>query len=154
MGYNYRLNELNGALGSVQMDRLDEIIGKRNCVAQKYNSRLSRTNGVTIPCISPEVTRMSWFVYVIRLDKSIDRNKVMKHLTDNGVACRPYFTPIHLQPYFRKLFGYKEGDFPVTEEVAASTIALPFYNDLQDDQIDYVVSVLSEGIEKYGLNVC
>lgn len=150
LGYNYRLSELNSALGSVQMDRLDEIIGKRNRVAEKYNSRLKDIKGVTLPFITPGVTRMSWFVYVIRLDRSIDRNKVMQYLTDNGVSCRPYFTPIHLQTHFREMFGYKEGDFPVTEAVAASTIALPFFNDLKDEQIDYVVNVLREGIMKYG----
>jgi perosamine synthetase len=150
LGYNYRLSELNSALGSAQMDRLDEIIDKRNCVAEKYNSRLTKIKGVKVPFVSPDVTRMSWFVYVIRLDKSIDRNKIMQYLTDNGVSCRPYFTPIHLQTYFREMFGYKEGDFPVTEEVSASTIALPFFNDLKDEQIDYVVNVIREGIVKYG----
>lgn len=149
MGYNYRLSELNSALGVAQMDRLDEFIDKRNRIAEKYHSRLSHVEGVTLPLIPQHVNRMSWFVYVIRLDQSIDRNKVMQHLLDHGIACRPYFTPIHLQSYFRSLFGYKEGDFPVTEKVAASTIALPFFNDLQEEQIDYVVSVLSEGLAKY-----
>jgi perosamine synthetase len=149
MGYNYRLSELNSALGVAQMDRLDEFIDIRNSIAEKYNARLSNIKGVTVPFIPSQVTRMSWFVYVIRLDRSIDRNKVMQHLLDNGVSCRPYFTPIHLQPYFTELFGYKEGDFPITEEVASSTIALPFFNNLQEEQIDYVVSVLSEGIAKY-----
>lgn len=150
LGYNYRLSELNSALGSAQMDRLDEIIDKRNRIAEKYNSKLRDVEGITIPFISPSVTRMSWFVYVIRLDRSFNRNKIMQHLIDNGVSCRPYFTPIHLQPYFRKLFGYKDGDFPVTEETAASTIALPFFNDLREDQIDYVVNKLREGLVKYG----
>ena len=149
LGYNYRLSELNSALGIAQMNRLDEFIKKRSSIAEKYNARLSHIEGVTTPFIPLHVTRMSWFVYVIRLDSSIDRDKIMQHLLDNGVACRPYFTPIHLQSYFRKLYGYKEGDFPVTEEVAASTIALPFFNDLQDEQIDYVVSVLKEGLVKY-----
>lgn len=146
LGYNYRLSELNAALGSAQMDRLDEIIDKRNHVAEMYNLKLRDKEGVTVPFIPPHVTRMSWFVYVIRLDRSINRDKVMRYLIDKGVACRPYFTPIHLQPYFRKLFGYREGDFPVTEQIAASTIALPFFNDLNEEQIDYVVSALSEGI--------
>ena len=150
LGYNYRLSELNAALGAAQMDRLDEIIDKRNRVAEMYNLKLRDKEGITVPFISPHVTRMSWFVYVIRLDASISRDKVMRHLSDNGVACRPYFTPIHLQPFFRKLFGYKEGDFPVTEQIASSTIALPFFNDLKEEQIDYVVSILEESIAKYG----
>ncbi len=150
LGYNYRLSEINSALGSAQMDRLDEIIDKRNRIAEKYHSRLRELKGVTPPFLTPDVTRMSWFVYVIRIDSAIDRNKMMQHLKGNGVACRPYFTPIHLQPYFRELYGYKEEDFPITEGIAASTIALPFFNDLKDEQIDYVVNVLSEGLVKYG----
>lgn len=146
MGYNYRLSELNAALGAAQMDRLDEIIDKRNSVAEKYNFKLKDKEGIAVPFIPPHVTRMSWFVYVIRLDESIDRDKAMQHLFDNGVACRPYFTPIHLQPYFRESFGYREGDFPIAEKAAASTVALPFFNDLQEEQIDYVVSVLNECI--------
>ncbi len=146
LGYNYRLSELNAALGSAQMDRLDEIIEKRSRAAQIYNERLSAEREITVQHIPPEVTGISRFVYVIRLDSSIDRNKVMRHLINNGVACKPYFTPLHLQPYFKKMFGYREGDFPVTEKVAASTVALPFFNDITDEQIDYVVSVLKEGI--------
>lgn len=146
LGYNYRLSELNAALGSAQMDRLDEIIEKRSRAAQIYNERLSAEREIMVQHIPPEVTGISRFVYVIRLDSSIDRNKVMRHLINNGVACKPYFTPLHLQPYFKKMFGYREGDFPVTEKVAASTVALPFFNDITDEQIDYVVCVLKEGI--------
>lgn len=150
MGYNYRLSELNAALGVVQMDRLDEILDKRDGIAEKYSIKLRDKEGVTAPFIPPQATKMSWFVYVVRLDGSIDRDEVMQYLLDNGVACRPYFTPIHLQPYFRKLFGYEEGDFPITEQIAASTIALPFYNNLQEEQMDYVVTMLNKGIAKYG----
>lgn len=150
LGYNYRLSELHSALGIAQMERLDEIIATRNIIAEKYNSRLKHVAGVTIPSITPGTTRISRFVYVVRLDRAIDRNKVMAYLIENGIGCKPYFTPIHLQPYIKKMFGHKEGDFPVTEEVAASTVALPFFNDLQDEQIDYVVEILAEGIRKYG----
>lgn len=149
LGYNYRLSEINAAIGVVQLERLNEIIRKRARVADMYNSRLRNVSGVTIPFVDPKVTCMSWFVYVIRLDSSIDRNLLMKHLIEYGVGCRPYFTPIHLQTYFREMFGYKEGDFPITEQVSSSTIALPFYNDLNAEQIDFIISVLKEGIVKY-----
>ena len=84
---------------------------------------------------------------MIRLKRGIDRNKIIKYLNEQGVQCKPYFTPIHLQPFYRKIFGYKEGDFPVTEDVVGRTIALPFFNNLKEEQIDYVVEQLKEGIE-------
>lgn len=150
LGYNYRLSELHAALGVAQMERIDEILEKRNKVAVLYNSKLSKIKGVSIPYIAPEVNRMSWFVYVVRLDKRVDRNKVMNYLIENGIGCRPYFTPIHLQKYFIELYGYKLGDFPVTEEVADSTIALPFFNNLNEEQIEYVAMKIKEGIERFG----
>lgn len=150
LGYNYRLSELHAALGCVQMERVEEIIAKRAKVAQRYNVLLKDVDGLTVPYISPDVNKMSWFIYVIRLDKHIDRNAVMQYLLDNGIGCRPYFTPIHLQPYFRDMYGYKEGDFPITEAVAESTIALPFFNNLTDEQMDYTVAKLKEAIGLFG----
>jgi perosamine synthetase len=150
LGYNYRLSELHAALGCVQIGRIEEIIDKRNRVAQRYNNMLKDIDGVTLPYISPDVNKMSWFIYFVRLDKRIDRNAVMQYLLDNGIGCRPYFTPIHLQPYFRDMFGYKEGDFPLTEGVAESTVALPFFNNLSDEQMDYTVYNLKRAIERFG----
>lgn len=149
LGYNYRMSELQAALGCVQMDRLDEIIKKRQNVAHMYNKVLSRINGVTIPYIDPKVTNMSWFVYVIQLDKNIDRDKVMEYLKKNEIGCRPYFTPIHIQPYMVKMFGYKEEDFPITADIGRRSIALPFFNDLSLDKIEYVAEVLEKAIKLY-----
>jgi len=112
-----------------------------------YGEKLAEVEEVEVPYIAPYVSRMSWFVYVIRLERGIDRDKVIKYLNEEGVQCKPYFTPIHLQPFYRKMFGYKEGDFPITEDVTERTIALPFFNNLTEEQIDYVVEKLKEGIE-------
>jgi perosamine synthetase len=148
LGYNYRMNELSAALGCSQMERIEEILKKRSKVAQMYNKRLEEIEKVQIPYIAPFVSRMSWFVYVVRLNQEIDRNRVMDYLRENGVECKPYFTPIHLLPFYRKMFDYKEGDFPITEDAAERTIALPFFNNLKEEQIDYVVEKLKEGIKK------
>ena len=147
LGYNYRMDELSSALGCSQMERIEEILEKRAKVAGMYGEKLVEVEEVQVPFIADYVNRMSWFVYVIRLERGIDRNKVIKYLNEEGVQCKPYFTPIHLQPFYRKMFGYKEGDFPVTEDVAGRTIALPFFNNLKEEQIDYVVEKLKEGIE-------
>lgn len=146
LGYNYRMSELHAALGCVQMDRIDEIISKRQRVAEMYNSYLSEVEEVSVPYVDPRV-KMSWFIYVVRFHASVNRDKVMEYLIEHGVGCKPYFTPIHLQPFYREM-GFNEGDFPITESVAKTTLALPFFSNMTDEQIDYVVKTLKEGIAK------
>ena len=147
LGYNFRMDELSAALGCSQMERIEEILKKREKVAGRYNQKLSTIEEIQIPYISPDTTKMSWFVYVIRLEKSINRDGVIKYLNREGVQCKPYFTPIHLQPFYKDMFGFRKGDFPITEDVSARTIALPFFNNLKEEQIDYVVEKLKEGIK-------
>lgn len=147
LGYNYRMDEMSAALGVAQMERLDEILAKREAVARAYNAKLARIEGVQVPCEESGI-KISWFVYVVRLAPGIDRDRVMASLRENGVDCRPYFQPIHLQPFYREMFGYREGDFPNTERVASSTLALPFFNNITEQQMDYVVEVLAGAIER------
>ncbi|MGB9880667.1 MAG: DegT/DnrJ/EryC1/StrS family aminotransferase [Anaerolineae bacterium] len=142
LGYNYRLDEMSAALGLAQLGRIEELLAKREQVAGWYNQRLKDVEGIQIPYIAPTTTRMSWFVYVIRLAPEIDRNAVMAALEERGIPSRPYFTPIHLQPFYRRLFGYREGDFPITEAVARSTLALPFSGVMTEEQVDYVCQAL------------
>ncbi len=148
LGYNFRMDELSSALGCSQMERIEEILEKRAKIAGMYGERLAEVEEVEVPFIADYVSRMSWFVYVVRLERGIDRNKVIKYLNEEGVQCKPYFTPIHLQSFYRKMFGYKEGDFPITEDVTGRTIALPFFNNLKEEQIDYVVNKLKEAIKR------
>ncbi len=143
LGYNYRLDELSAALGLAQLHRLDALIEKRERVAQLYNQRLVGLEGVEIPYIAPQTTRMSWFVYVVRLAADIDRDAIIDDLAARGIPARPYFSPIHLQPFYRERFGFCEGDFPVTERIARSTLALPFFGNLDTNTIDYIGETLS-----------
>ena len=138
LGYNYRLDEMSAALGLAQLGRIEELLAKRERVAGWYNERLADVELVETPYIAPTTTRMSWFVYVIRLAPEIDRNAIMTALEERGIPSRPYFTPIHLQPFYRERFGYREGDFPVTERVARSTLALPFSSVMTEEQVEYV----------------
>jgi len=147
LGYNYRMDEMSAALGCAQLARLPEILNKRDRVAQRYTELLNGMDGVTVPLIMPGV-QMSWFVYVIRLNPAIDRDAVMRQLGERGISCRAYFQPIHLQPFYRRQFGYQPGDFPVTEAVAASTLALPFHNNLSDEEIEYIVTNLKDILGK------
>lgn len=146
LGYNYRLNDMSAALGVGQLRRLDYLLDARARVADSYIKRLARVDGVTLPQIVASTTRMSWFVFVIRLSPDIDRDAVMARLQSDGVPSRPYFSPIHLQPFYREHFGYTEGDFPRTEAAGRSALALPFHTRLTDDDIDFIVDRLVHAI--------
>lgn len=149
LGFNYRLDEMSAALGLSQLQRLDAIIAARARVAAWYAERLRDVPGVVVPTIAAETTRMSWFVYVIQLDPRIDRARLMAELAGERIPTRPYFVPIHLQPYYRQRFGYRPGDFPVTERIAAATLALPFFTDMAEEQVDYVCERLAGRLKQY-----
>ena len=146
LGYNYRLDELSAALGVAQMERIEELLTKRDRVARMYTAGLAKVPGVSVPFLAPATTRPSWFVYVVRLARGIDRDRVIQELQARGIASRQYFTCIHLQPFYMRMFGYREGDFPVAEEAAQSVLALPFYGAMHAEQVDYVCSHLREVI--------
>lgn len=148
LGYNYRLDELSCALGIAQLERIEEILVKRSKVASIYNDMLRDVKCIKPLTITEETTRMSWFVYVVQIEKNLNREKIMNYLRENGVSCKPYFTPIHLQPFYVKKFGYQSGNYPVTERVSNSTIALPFYNNLSENNIYKVVKTLKEAISE------
>jgi perosamine synthetase len=147
LGYNYRLSDINCALGIAQLERLEEMLARREKVARMYNQKLKGLKEVKIPYVSPNV-KISWFVYVITLTEGLSefRNQIINRLRQNGVGCSNYFAPIHLQPFYVKMFGYKKGDFPITEHISERTIALPFYNNLNEEQIDYIVKELKSAI--------
>lgn len=146
LGYNYRLDEMSAALGVAQVRRLDSLLGRRARVAAAYDERLRDVNGLERPYLAPTTTRMSWFVYVVRLAADIDRDRVMEELARAGVPTRPYFSPIHLQPFYRERFGYRGGEYPVTEATAASTLALPFHGSLTGEEIDQVCEALARAV--------
>lgn len=147
LGYNYRLDELSAALGTAQMSRIDEIIRRRSEVARLYQQRLQGIEGVILPQVAADV-EMSWFVYVVRLAQGIDRDRVLSYMVELGVQCRPYFTPIHLQEFYRAKYGYRAGDFPATEAVSASSLALPFFNNLSAEEIEYVAAALERAVRQ------
>jgi perosamine synthetase len=144
LGFNYRLDEMSAALGAAQVARLAEILSRRARVAAAYTQRLSRLEHVTVPPVAPWVTRMSWFVYVVRLAPWLDRDGVIAALAERGVPARAYFPPIHLQPLYRERFGFMPGDFPVSEAMGRRCLALPFFGAMTDLQIETVCTALGE----------
>lgn len=146
LGYNYRIDEMSSALGCIQMKRIKTLLQKRTKVAKLYQDELNikGLSEIIIPRAQQDA-QVNWFVYVIRLANeytSRDRDALLKKLQKKGIACSNYFPPIHLQPFYKKKFRYKKGDFPITESTAKRTIALPFYNNLTKKEIKYIVKTL------------
>jgi perosamine synthetase len=148
LGFNYRMDEIRAALGLVQLKRVEELLQNRERVASWYNERLRGVELVQVPNIAPGTTRMSWFVYVVRILPPADRNAVMEALETKGIPGRPYFTPIHLQSYYMDTFGYRRGDFPVSEHLGDISLALPFSGVMTESQVDEVCSALREILKK------
>jgi perosamine synthetase len=138
LGYNYRLDEMSAALGLAQMQRIEELLAKRARVAAWYTDRLSDHELIQSPYIHPFTTRMSWFVYVVQIKAPAKRDTIIEKLAAWGIPSRPYFTPIHLQPFYVQKYGYRKGDFPVTEKLGEISLALPFSGVMTEGQVDYV----------------
>lgn len=144
LGFNYRLSDINAALGVVQLQRIHEILERRHRVAEWYRQRLADEERISLQRI-PENCEMSWFVFVVKLADDYteqDRADRIEKLRARGIGCNNYFAPIHLQAPYRDGFGYEQGNFPVCERVAARTIALPFHGGLTESEVDRVCETL------------
>ncbi|HLY14027.1 MAG TPA: DegT/DnrJ/EryC1/StrS family aminotransferase [Candidatus Limnocylindrales bacterium] len=146
LGYNYRIDEMSAAVGVAQLERQAELRAGRNRVARAYEQAFAGRDWVRLPQAGPGED-VDWFVYVLRLALEIDRDALIGRLAARGVPSRPYFAPIHLQPFYQAAFGFKAGDFPVTERVARSTLAIPFSSRLTQDDVEYVAQVIIEAAE-------
>jgi perosamine synthetase len=150
LGWNYRLSELNAALGWAQCTRLEEILAARRRVAHHYMERLMTNRFLILPTLK-DTTQLSWFVFVVRLNDLFepgDRDKVMQQLREEGIGCNNYFPPIHLQPYMVERFGFKGGELPVCEYVSARTLALPFFGGMTYQQVERVCATLERLLER------
>jgi perosamine synthetase len=146
MGYNYRLSDINCAIGIVQLRRIEEIVAARSRVYGWYRGRLVDEPRIAMQRVHPHV-QMSWFVFVVRLADRYtqnDRDRILKTLAARGIGCSNYFAPIHLQPFYVERFGHQSGDFPICETVAARTIALPFHHELTEADVDFVCHELRQ----------
>ena len=156
LGFNYRLSELQAALGVAQLERADELLAERSRVAGLYADGLGQLGGrpagegpeegLVLPCPDRGAERRSWFVYAIRLPEAADREAVIADLDQRGIAAKAYLPCIHLMPHYRERFGFRGGEFPVAEAVAERSIALPFFPGMNEGQVDRVCEALSEGL--------
>jgi perosamine synthetase len=142
LGFNYRLDELSCALGLAQLERLDELLAGRARVARLYGEALAGVEGLDPPCPDAGGDRRSWFVYVVQLPRGVDRDAAVTAMRERGVDTKPYLPAIHLMSFYRERFGHREGEFPVCEEVALRSLALPFHPELSEGQLERVVEAL------------
>lgn len=146
LGYNFRISDINCALGLAQLSRIEQFKSKRRQVAEWYRQMLTGDERLIVPA-EQEGCDMSWFVFVVRLAENFtrqQRDRVLQEMIKRGIQVSNYFPPVHLQPVMVRRYGYKTGDFPITENAGKSTIALPFYNNLTEDQVRTVCTALKD----------
>ena len=152
MGYNYRMSEVNAALGCSQMQRLDEMLKKRRDVAGMYMRRLMDFDDLILPNVMPGTEEdMSWFVFVVRLSDQYghtERDRIITGMRRHEVGASNYFPCIHLQPFYRERFGFKKGDFPIAESISERTLALPFFNKMDQTQVELACHTLKVMIQR------
>jgi perosamine synthetase len=144
LGFNYRLSDLACALGLAQLEHLDEMLAGRARVAAAYREALAEIEGIQLPLADSGRVRRGWFVYVVQLPREHDRDAVVRALHERGIPSKPYFPAIHLMSYYREQFGHREGEFPVCEDVAARSIAVPFFPEMTEGQVERVAEALLE----------
>jgi perosamine synthetase len=144
LGFNYRLSDLACALGLAQLEHLDDMLADRARVAALYGEALGEIEGVQLPCPETGHIRRGWFVYVVQLPRGFDRDGVVRGLAERAIPSKPYFPAVHLMSYYREHFGHREGEFPVCEDVAARSIALPFFPRMTESQVERVAESLRD----------
>jgi len=146
LGFNYRIDDVRAAIGLGQLEKLDEILERRTSVAARYGELLAGVEGLELPCPDDDEHERSWFVYVVALPEDADRERVIAALDARGIQTARYLPCIHLQPYMRERYGFREGLCPVAEAASARTLALPFHTRLEEDDQVYVASALREAL--------
>ena len=146
LGYNYRLSEIASAIGLAQLSRLDRALAARAEVAALYRRALAGIEGLVPPCQDSGGNRRGWFVFVVQLPADVDRDEIVRALARRGVQSKPYLPAIHLMSFYRERFGHREGEFPVCEQVAARSLALPFFPQMTQAQVQRVAGELAAAL--------
>jgi perosamine synthetase len=146
LGYNYRLSDVGAAIGVGQVAKLDEILRLRAGVASRYDDLLRDVDGVGLPAPDDDDHVRSWFVYVVTLPDNATRERVIAHLERERIGYNRYLPSIHLQPYMRERYGFREGMCPVAEDLSSRTLALPFFTSLEREAQERVAEVLAAAL--------
>jgi perosamine synthetase len=143
LGFNYRLSDIGCAIGLAQLDRLDDMLAARARVAGLYRDALAGIDGLELPCADAGGDERGWFVFVVQLPHAVDRGAVVRALAAAGIQSKPYLPAIHLMSFYRERFGHREGEFAVCEDVAARSLALPFFPQMREEEVARVVAELA-----------
>jgi perosamine synthetase len=146
LGFNYRLSDIACALGIAQLARLDELLSARSRVADNYRAALGAIEELELPCPDAGGIVRGWFVFTVLLPHGVDRNATISALRDQGIASKPYLPAIHLMSFYRERFGHRRGEFPVCEDVAERSLALPFFPQLREDEVARVAEALAAAL--------
>jgi perosamine synthetase len=141
LGFNYRLTDVACAIGLAQLERLDALLAARAQVAGWYRAALAQSP-LELPCEDLDGDARGWFVFVVQLPRGLDRDATIRALLERGVQSKPYLPAIHLMSFYRERFGHREGEFPVCEDVAARSVALPFYPEMTEGEVAQVAEAL------------
>ena len=147
LGFNYRLTDLACALGLVQLSRLDGMLADRARAAGVVPRGAVGVEGLELPCEDFGGDVRGWFVFVVQLPRGVDRDDTIRALLERGVQSKPYLPAIHLMSYYRETFGHREGEFPICEDVAARSVALPFFPEITESQVAEVAEALTDVLE-------
>ena len=148
IGNNYRLTDYAAAFGLVQLSKIEHLMKEKNLVAEMYNSHFENHDFITKPFVPKYVSRHSWYMYSIILDQKIDRDKVVKYLTESHIETRLSFPPIHLQPAYKQKYGYKVGDLPKSEKIFKTFLDIPCWVTIGKGKVKRIVDSLNMAIEK------
>jgi perosamine synthetase len=148
LGFNYRLSDVACAIGIAQLSRLNEMLADRARVANLYRQALTEIEGLELPCTDRDGETRGWFVFVVQLPRGVERDEIVRLLADAGIQSKPYLPAIHLMSFYRELFGHREGEFPVCEDVAARSLALPFFPEMSEGQVARVAEALRSLLER------
>jgi perosamine synthetase len=142
LGFNYRLSDVACALGIAQLQRLDEMLAGRARVAACYREALAGIEGLRLPCENSGGEERGWFAFVVQLPRGVDRDETVRALAARGIQSKPYLPAIHLMSFYRERFGHRTGEFPVCEDVAERSLALPFFAQMSEGEVARVAREL------------
>jgi perosamine synthetase len=158
LGFNYRLTDIQAALGVAQLERADDLLAERARVASLYGEALSAlggapagegdAEGLVLACADRPPARRSWFVYVLQVPVGIDRDGVIASLRKRGIDSKAYLPCIHLMPQYRERYGFQEGQFPVAEAASRRSLALPFFGAMGEGEVERVTRALAEALDR------
>ena len=156
LGFNYRLTDIQAAIGIAQLERADALLAERARVAALYAAALGELggapagdgdpDGLVLPCADRDAARRSWFVYVVRLPSGTERDAVIASLAERGIDSKTYLPCIHLMPHYRERYGFREGQFPVAEAASRRSLALPFFGAMGEGEVERVTGALAAAL--------